>query len=385
MTIPVALIEDAINWRHRLHAAPELGYQEHHTASLVAGLLETFGLQVHAGIAGTGVVGTLSNGPGPVIGLRADMDGLPIQESGNVPWKSRHDGCMHACGHDGHMAILLGAARQLSDTRQFSGTLQFIFQPAEENLGGARAMLADGLLERFPLDAVYGLHNWPGLPSGHVALNDGAMMASLDTFEIILTGKSCHAAMPEEGADPLIAGAQLLLALQTLTARHISPLDAAVLSVTQINGGTALNIIPDRAILRGTFRCLKDCVRDRIMQLVRDMVATLPLAFGVCGQVSFATGYPVTQNHAPQAQKIRAIAAELLGADRVHGQLHPSMASEDFAFMLQACPGAYFWLGADEATPSRPLHNDSFDFNDRLIAPGIALWQAVAETLLAPR
>ncbi|WP_074012673.1 M20 aminoacylase family protein [Candidatus Sodalis sp. SoCistrobi] len=382
MRIPDALIDEAIRWRHQLHAIPELGYQETLTAGKIAGLLESFGLQVHTGLAGTGVVAMLENGPGPAIGLRADMDALPIAEISDLPYQSRHPGRMHACGHDGHSAILLGAARSLCRSRQFSGTLYFIFQPAEENLAGARAMIDDGLFRRFPMQGIYGLHNWPGLPAGHVGINHGAMMASLDTFEITLTGRSCHAAMPEMGNDPLIAAAHLLLALQTITARHISPMDSAVLSVTQINGGVALNVIPDHAVLRGTFRCLQQPVRNRVKTLISDLVASLPPSFGVRGEVQFSVGYPVTRNHAVEAEQLRAIAVKTLGAERVHSDIPPSMASEDFAFMLEACPGAYFWLGADGATPSRPLHNASYDFNDALIGPGIALWHAIVETLL---
>ncbi len=240
MAVSPSLIAEAVGWRREFHAAPELGYQEQETSRRVAELLASFGLQVHRGLAGTGVVATLENGPGPVIGLRADMDALPITELGSVSYRSRRAGVMHACGHDGHTAMLLAAAAHLAQTRHFSGTVHFVFQPAEENLGGARKMVEEGLFERFPMDAIYALHNWPGIPLGEVALSDGAMMASLDAFEITLRGKSCHAAMPESGADPIVAAAQLIMALQTIPSRRLSPQDSAVVSITQINGGEAI-------------------------------------------------------------------------------------------------------------------------------------------------
>jgi len=385
MTIPVSLIEEAITWRHQLHRHPELGYQEHQTSKMVAEKLRAFGLQVHIGLAGTGVVGTLENGPGPVIGLRADMDALPITELGNPAHKSSNPGVMHACGHDGHTAILLATAKYLSEKRNFSGTLHFVFQPAEENLGGARKMVEEGLFTLFPMDAIYGLHNWPGLPLGEVAVNSGAMMASLDSFEITLTGKSCHAAMPESGADPIVTAAELIMALQTIPARRLSPLASSVVSITQINGGEAINVIPEQVKLRGTVRCLQSEVRSKVRALIDDFVATLPAPFGVEGAINWYPGYPVTRNHAPSAQNVRDAAVNLLGEDAVHWEVNPSMASEDFACMLEACPGAYFWIGADGATPSRPLHNAWYDFNDEAIAQGIRIWQQLVTQLLPQR
>ncbi len=382
MTIRDALIEEAICWRRQLHAQPELGYQEHHTSQLVATKLREWGLQVHVGLAGTGVVGTLENGPGPVIGLRADMDALPITELGNPAHKSTRPGVMHACGHDGHTAILLATAKSLSETRQFRGTLHFVFQPAEENLGGARKMVEEGLFTLFPMDAIYALHNWPGLPIGTVAVNSGAMMASLDSFEITLTGRSCHAAMPESGADPIVAAAELILALQTIPARRLSPLASAVVSVTQINGGEAINVIPEQVTLRGTVRCLQGEVRSKVRALIEEFVTTLPAPFGISGAISWYPGYPVTKNHPLPAQQVREAATQLLGDDALRWEVPPSMASEDFACMLEACPGAYFWLGADGATPSQPLHNAWYDFNDDLIMHGMGIWQQLVTQLL---
>ncbi|WP_158783215.1 M20 aminoacylase family protein [Pantoea sp. BAV 3049] len=382
MVIPVSLIEEATQWRRQFHAQPELGYQEHQTSRRVAEQLRVFGLQVHTGLAGTGVVGTLENGPGPTIGFRADMDALPITELGNSEWRSTQPGVMHACGHDGHTAMLLAAAKHLSTTRHFSGTLHFVFQPAEENLGGARKMVADGLFELFPMDAIYGMHNWPGLPVGHIAINSGAMMASLDAFEITLRGKSCHAAMPENGADPIVAAAQLILALQTIPSRRLSPLASAVVSITQINGGEAINVIPENVVLRGTLRCLQSDVRVKVRKMIDEFVTTFTSPMGIEGSIEYLTDYPVTCNNAAEAEKVRDCALALLPEEQVHWEINPSMASEDFACMLEACPGAYFWTGADGVTPSRPLHNAHYDFNDDLIAPGVALWTALAERLL---
>lgn len=382
MTLSSDLLDDALRWRHQFHREPELGYEEHRTSDKVAHELEQAGLQVFRGLAGTGVVGTLKNGSGPVIGLRADMDALPINEKGETAWRSSKPGVMHACGHDGHTAILLAAARQLAATRQFSGTVHFIFQPAEENLGGARKMVEEGLFTRFPMDAVYAMHNWPGLPLGTLAVNAGAMMASLDAFEITLSGKSCHAAMPESGADPMVVAAELILALQTIPSRRLSPLSSAVVSVTQIQGGEAINVIPEQIVLRGTVRCLQDDVRKRVHALIDDFVTTLPKPFGVCGAIRWLPGYPVTTNHAGPARQVHDVAVSTLGEEQVRWQVNPSMASEDFACMLEACPGAYFWLGADGATPSAPLHNAHYDFSDALIPTGIRFWQNLVEHAL---
>ncbi|MFD1802925.1 M20 aminoacylase family protein [Mixta tenebrionis] len=382
MKVPAALIAEAIQWRRQLHANPELGYEEQATARFVAEQLRSFGLQVATGLAGTGVIGTLETGPGATIGLRADMDALPIAELGDSAWRSQRPGVMHACGHDGHTAMLLASAKWLAQTRRFSGTVHFIFQPAEENLGGARRMVEEGLFQRFPMEAVYALHNWPGLPAGEAAINSDAMMASLDSFEITLSGKSCHAAMPESGADPVVAAAQLIVALQTIPARRLSPLASSVVSVTQIHGGEAINVIPEQVTLRGTVRCLQSEVREKVRALVADFARTLPQPLGVEGAIRWYPGYPVTRNNADAAALLRTVASAQFGAEQVRWQVNPSMASEDFACMLEACPGAYFWLGADGATPSRPLHNAHYDFNDALIEHGVAFWRRLVETRL---
>ncbi|KPG89921.1 peptidase M20 [Pseudomonas sp. RIT-PI-q] len=382
MSISNALIEDAIGWRRSFHATPELGYNELQTSNRVAQLLDSFGIEVNRGLGGTGVVGTLRNGLGPTIGIRADMDALPIQELGQCTHKSTHQGCMHACGHDGHTAILLATARHLSETRQFSGTVHFVFQPAEEGLAGAKKMIDDGLFEQFPMDAIYGLHNWPGVSAGHVVINPGPMMASLDTFEITLTGKGCHAAMPEKGADPIIAAAELILALQTIPARRLSPLDSAVISVTQVNAGEAINVIPETAVLKGTVRCLQSPVRDQVQRLIGQFVEQLPGAFGIKGELVYHVGYPVTENHVEAASMVRRAAVAAVGESSVQWGCNPSMASEDFSFMLKACPGAYLWMGVDGENPSATLHNPYYDFNDQIIEPAIALWTQLVEQSL---
>jgi hippurate hydrolase len=385
MTVSKALIAEAVTWRRHFHSTPELGFKELQTSDRVAQLLESFGIEVHRGLGGTGIVGTLKNGEGPVIGIRADMDALPIQELGQQAHKSTHSGCMHACGHDGHTTILLATARHLSETRQFSGTVHFVFQPAEENLGGAQKMIEDGLFERFPMSAIYGLHNWPGVPAGQVVINPGPMMASLDTFEITLTGKGCHAAMPEKGLDPIVAAAQLTLALQTIASRRLSPLDSAVVSVTQFNAGEAINVIPETAVLRGSVRCLQPAVRDRVESLVREIGEQVPAAFGVSSKVVYHVGYPVTENNPDAAETIRRAAVAAVGEASVQWGCNPSMASEDFSFMLQSCPGAYVWLGVDGEQPSASLHNPYYDFNDQVIEPGVALWSKLVEQSLPLR
>lgn len=376
------LVRQAIDWRRELHRIPEIGLQEFKTSEKIAALLREFGLEVHSGIAGTGMVAVLHTGPGPTIGLRADIDALPMQEQTGCDWQSEHAGVMHACGHDGHSAILLGAACHLAQTRQFSGTVYFIFQPAEENAGGGRLMIEEGLFHRFPMQSVFGLHNWPGLPLGACAVGPGVMMASQDNFTITLTGKGCHAAMPERGADPIVAASQLVLALQTIATRRLSPLEQCVISVTQIQAGEAINVIPQTLTLAGTLRCLSTATRERCWQLIDEYAHHVPLATGVSGSVHWEFGYPVTQNHAAPAGVLRDAARMTPGMVRVDDNPAPSMAAEDFAYLLQACPGAYLWLGCDGATPSASLHSPEYDFNDDLIAPGIGLWVTLVERSL---
>ena len=307
--------------------------------------------------------GTPEDERGPLVAFRFDMDAnagiTEATDKDHFPaaqgFASCHTGCMHACGHDGHTAILLATAQHLSVTRNFSGTVHFVFQPAEENLAGAQKMIEDGLFELFPMDAIYGLHNWPGYPAGQVVINPGPMMASLDTFEIRLTGKGCHAAMPEKGADPIVAAAELVLGLQSIVSRRLSPLDSAVVSVTQIQAGEAINVIPESAVLKGTVRCLQTPVRAKVQRLIGEFVEQLPAAFGVEGVLTYNVGYPVTENDPEAAAQVRRAAVAAVGEENVLWGCNPSMASEDFSFMLQACPGAYVWLGVDGEQPSAAL------------------------------
>lgn len=285
---------------------------------------------------------------------------------------------MHACGHDGHTSILLATARHLSEARQFAGTVTFVFQPAEETGAGAKRMIDDGLFRRFPMEFIYVLHNWPGLGQGKLQVNPGAIMASQDMFDIVIKGMGCHAAMPHNGLDPVVVASPLVTALQTLVPRRLSPLTPPVLSVTAIDVGTAYNVIPETAVLKGTVRCLDNSTRQRIEALIREMVGSLPQAFGLTGEVAYRQGYPVTLNHPDSAHRVYNVACRLLGDANVVWDADPSMATEDFAYMLESCPGAYFWLGADrQGKEAVPLHNSRYDFNDELVPIGVKLMTAL--------
>lgn len=382
MLINETLLGEVKQWRQQIHSQPELGFKEFKTSVFIVDKLQSFGMEVHQGLGGTGVVGVLKNGSGPTIGIRADIDALPIKEQNDIEHKSTHENCMHACGHDGHTSVLLGTAKHLSQHKDFNGTIYFIFQPAEEVLGGAKAMIDDGLFDKFPMDAVYGLHNWPGLPVGEVAVNNGPMMASFDTFEITLTGKGTHAAMPHLGADPIAAGAALITNIQSIVSRRISPLKSGVISVTQMNSGDTTNVIPDYAILKGTVRSFDMDVRQSMQDMLTEMVATLPPLYGVTGEMDYHIRYPVTTNDSQAYLEIKEAATKVLGADKVNTDVEPSMASEDFSFMSQVVKGAYFWLGVDGNSPSKPLHNAAYDFNDDAIETGIKVWVSLVESQL---
>lgn len=382
MLINETLLGEVKQWRKQIHSQPELGFKEFKTSSFIIDKLQSFGIEVHQGLGGTGVVGTLKNGSGPTIGIRADIDALPIKEQNDIDHKSTHENCMHACGHDGHTSVLLGTAKHLSQHKDFSGTIHFIFQPAEEVLGGAKAMIDDGLFDKFPMDAVYGLHNWPGLPVGEIAVNNGPMMASFDTFEITLTGKGTHAAMPHLGADPIAAGAALITNIQSIISRRISPLKSGVISVTQMNSGDTTNVIPDYAILKGTVRSFDMDVRQSMQDMLTEMVTTLPPLYGVTGEMDYHIRYPVTTNDTQAYLEVKEAATKVLGADKVNTDVEPSMASEDFSFMSQVVKGAYLWLGVDGSNPSKPLHNASYDFNDDAIETGIKVWVSLVESQL---
>lgn len=360
--------------RRSLHAHPETAFEEHRTAELLASTLRANGIEVVEGIGKTGVVAVLKNGPGPSIGLRADMDALPVQEANSFSHSSQIMGKMHACGHDGHSAMLLGAALYLNANRHWRGTINCIFQPAEEALGGGKVMIEDGLFERFPCDAVYGLHNWPGLPAGSFAINHGPMMAAFDTFEVTITGKGAHAAMPHQGIDPLVIASQIVLALQTIISRHLPPQEPAVVTVTQVHGGDAWNVIPEQAVLRGTVRCFSEEIQQRIRTLIDNIATSTASASGGSATLTYHYAYPPTINTDNETDIAIRAARLTVGDDHVQYDCKPSMASEDFAFMLRTKPGAYIWMGVDGEKPSPPLHNPHYDFNDDTLVVGMHYW-----------
>ncbi len=381
MSIDKNLVADMTKWRHTLHACPEMAFEEVSTAKLVATVMRANGITVQEGVGRTGVVGTLTRGDGPKIGLRADMDALPLLEKNAFAHKSQHDGKMHACGHDGHTAMLLGAAVALSQNKEWQGTINFIFQPAEEAAGGGRAMVEDGLFERFPCDTVFGLHNWPGLPLGRFAINHGPMMASFDTFEIQIQGQGGHAAMPEKSIDSLVCASHLVLALQTIVSRRLPPQETAVVSVTQIHGGEAWNVLPDNAVIRGTVRCFSIATQRRIHALLAELSEGTAKTHGATATVTYNYAYPATINTAAETDIAILAATATVGEDKVNWDCVPSMASEDFAFMLNAKPGAYIWMGVDRDT-SVPLHNPHYDFNDDALAIGAAYWVELIRTTM---
>lgn len=377
-----ALLATMRSWRHDLHAHPETAFEEFRTADFVAARLAEDGFEVHRGLGGTGVVGTLTVGTGPTIGLRADMDALHVTEKTGLPHASRHPGRMHACGHDGHTTMLLGAARHLAATRSFAGTLRVIFQPAEENEGGGRRMIADGLFEKFPCDRIFGLHNWPALPLGTFGVNGATMMAAFDTFEIEVHGKGCHGAMPETGIDPIVVGAEIVTALQTIVARRLGPLERAVVSVTQFHGGDTWNVVPDGVILRGTTRSMSPDVQDRIETAMRELCEGIAAAHGARAELRYERRYPATINTPAEAAEAAAAARAVLGDAAVNADCAPSMAAEDFGFMLQEKPGAYAFLGVGDAEHGASLHNPLYDFNDAALSLGASWWIALVERIL---
>jgi len=374
--------KDLITWRRDIHAHPELAYQEERTANLVAERLESWGIPVSRGLAKTGVVGTLARGYGPRVGLRADMDALAMEEANTFAHRSRHAGRMHACGHDGHTAMLLGAARYLAEHGDFSGTVQVIFQPAEEAAGGARVMLEDGLFERFPVDAVFGMHNWPGLPVGQFSMRTGPMMASLDCFDIRVVGKGTHGALPHHGVDPIMVSAQLVSALQTIVSRGVDPLQAAAISVTKIRGGDSHNIIPAAVELSGGIRCFDSELREFLRQRLVEVVDGVCASFGAAGEVAFVASFPAVVNAAEATELAARTAAELVGAENVTADAEPIMASEDFAYMLEAKPGCYSFIGHGAGDGACMVHNPNYDFNDEALTLGATYWVTLARNFL---
>jgi hippurate hydrolase len=378
---------DMTAWRREIHAHPETAFEEHRTSAFVAKKLAEFGIEVHTGLAGTGVVGTLKGqgGGGRAIGLRADLDALHIHEQNDIPHKSQNPGRMHACGHDGHTTMLLGAAKYLAETRNFEGTVHFIFQPAEENEGGGRVMVEQGLFKKFPVEAVFGLHNWPGMKLGSFAIRPGPQMAAYDVFEIVISGKGAHGAMPHQGIDPVVVASQIVLGLQTIVSRNTHPLDAAVVSVTQIHGGDTWNVIPEQVTLRGTTRSFKPEVQDRIEANIRRVADGVCQAMGASMTMRYERRYPATINAAKEAEFAARVAADVVGTENVERDPTPSMGSEDFAFLLQACPGAYIWMGNGSDAGDRRLHSPHYDFNDEALAMGASYWARMAEMALPRR
>ena len=372
-------------WRRHLHERPELGFEEHETAAFVAEKLRAFGCdEVHTGFARTGVVAVIRGGSGGrTIGLRADMDALPIEEASGAAWTSRHPGRMHACGHDGHTTMLLGAARYLAETRNFDGTAYLIFQPAEEGGGGGRTMVEDGLFERFPAEQVFGLHNWPYAPLGTFAMCTGPAMAASDELTITVQGVGCHAAWPQNGRDPIVAASHVIQAIQSVVAREVDPLDNAVISITRVQGGDAYNVVPERVELWGTIRTFREATRTRLIRRIEEVVQGVGLAQGITGSVKVSAGYPATINTAREAQLGADAAAEIVGDAKVDRAPEPCMGSEDFAFMLNRRPGSYIWMGTGSAArPSHQLHSPHYDFNDDAIPLGVSYWVRLVERLL---
>ena len=377
--------------RRDLHAHPELCFQEERTSDVIARTLSAWGIEVHRGLGKTGVVGVIEGRPGRrAIGLRADIDALPMTEHNQFAHASRHPGRMHACGHDGHTAMLLSAAQHLATTRDFDGRVILVFQPAEEGGGGAREMIQDGLFERFPMDAIFGLHNWPGMPAGTFAIKDGPCFASSNEFHITIRGKGCHGAMPHLGIDPVPVACQLVQAFQTIVTRNMRPIETGVISVTMIQAGEATNVVPDSVTLQGTVRTFTDETLDLIELRMRELSHQLSAAFGATAEFEFQRNYPPTINHSAETAFARQVMTEVVGAERVQ-EFEATMGAEDFSFFLQHKPGAYFVIGNGDGTHREgghglgpcTLHNPSYDFNDELIPLGGTLWVKLAQRWLS--
>ncbi|MEB4592271.1 M20 aminoacylase family protein [Candidatus Thiothrix sp. Deng01] len=370
-------------WRRDIHQHPETAYEELRTSNVVAERLQALGLEVHTQIGGTGVVGVLrGRHPGDKhIGLRADMDALPLTELNTFAHASRHPGKMHGCGHDGHTTMLLGAAAVLAHSPDFAGTIYFIFQPAEEMQAGAKRMIDDGLFERFPIAEVYGMHNWPGIPEGHFAVHPGAVMASTDGFDIEIHGQGGHAAMPDMLTDPVLVAGHIITATQSIIARNLKPTSSGVISITRMVGGSAYNVIPEHVSLHGTIRTLEESQRQLIKQRLQQLVEHTASAFGASASIRFNPGYPATINRQANAETCYQVASELVGEGCVQWNPPPSMGAEDFAYMLQQRPGAYIWIGNGAAGESHALHNPHYDFNDQILPLGANYWVQLAQRL----
>ncbi|KWR75062.1 M20 aminoacylase family protein [Cupriavidus sp. IDO] len=378
-----AIEDEMVALRHRIHAHPELGFEEFATSDLVAECLQAWGYSVHRGLGRTGVVGTLRNGEGRALGLRADMDALPIREATGLPYASRIEGKMHACGHDGHTATLLAAAKHLATHKPFRGTLHLIFQPAEEGMGGAREMLEDGLFDLFPCDAVFALHNMPGHPVGKFGFLPGPFMASSDTVTIRVTGRGGHGAVPHKAIDPVVACASMVMALQSVVARNVNPLDMAIVTVGSIQSGQAPNVIPESAELRLSVRALRAEVRDLLQQRITALAHAQAESFGARAEVDYNRRYPVLVNHSAETELARDVAREWLGEDGLIEDMVPLTGSEDFAFLLEQRPGCYLIIGNGDGEGGCMVHNPGYDFNDACLPLGATYWVKLAERFLA--
>jgi len=379
------LQQDMQAWRRDIHAHPEIAFEEHRTAQLVAEKLESFGIEVETGIAGTGVVGTLKKGTGNrSIGLRADLDALLINEANEFEHKSKNPGKMHACGHDGHTVMLLGAAKYLAEQGNFDGTVNFIFQPAEENEGGGKAMIDDGLFDKYPVESVYGMHNIPGMPVASFAIKPGPIMAAFDVFNVKIIGKGGHAAMPQTTIDPIIIGTKIIDAYQSIVSRYIDPQEPAVLSVTQFHAGDAYNVIPNDIAIKGCTRCFSPKIQKQLEEQMHQITKSICEAYGASYEFEYEHRYPATINSEEEAEIAGKVAQKVVGEDRVNLSPTAGMGSEDFAYMLQEKPGSYIWIGNGDGEGSCMVHNPGYDFNDEILPIGATYWVKMAEEILPP-
>ena len=378
------VMAEVLATRHHLHRFPEIGLSEFKTSDYVAEQLTALGYEVTRGLAKTGIVATLRNGTsGRSVGIRADFDALPILEETGLPYASEIPGVMHACGHDGHTAMLLGAAKILAERRNFDGVIHLIFQPAEENFGGARIMIEDGLFDRFPCDAVFALHNDPEIPFGHIALREGPIMAAVDECKITVNGRGGHGAEPQSTADPIVCGASIVMALQTIVSRNIHPLDPTVITVGGFHAGAASNVIPERAEMVLSIRSFDPKVRDQLEQRIRAVAEGQAASYGMGVTIDYERGYDPTINHKAETDFVRDLAASFAGQDKVYDLPRPMMGSEDFAYMLAKRPGSYFFLGTQRTPNDPPLHHPRYDFNDDILPVGTTLWVELAERYLS--
>jgi len=376
-------MSEVVATRHFLHQHPELGLSEFTTSDYIAAKLEEFGYAVTRGLGKTGIVATLKNGSSDrSVGIRADIDALPIEEETGADYASLNKGVMHACGHDGHTAMLLGAAKILAQRKNFDGTLNLIFQPAEENFGGARLMMEDGLFDRFPCDAVFGLHNDPGLPFGKIFVKEGPIMAAVDECRIVVNGRGGHGAEPQDAADPIVAGASIIMALQTVVSRNIHPLDPAVVTVGAFNAGIASNVIPERAEMVITIRSFDPAVRDKLEERIRGVAVGQAASYGMTATIEYTRGYDATVNHKAETDFVRDLAKKVVGPENLAEIERPMMGAEDFGYFLAERPGTYFFLGTARTKNDPPLHHPKFDFNDDALPIGTNFWVELAEAYL---